>query len=62
MSPHQTREAELKLEAYRAATAASAVGQSYSPLNQSSRGPTVGEIKAEAERLWKWMSTEEKES
>lgn len=55
MSPERT--VELKLQAYHAAITACSAGKSYSAVNMGGdRGPTTGEIKAEAERLWKWMT------
>lgn len=54
-------QAKLKLQAYEAATRACSSSVNYAARAMSGgSGPTVSEIKAEAERLWAWMVEEPK--
>lgn len=63
LTENQRLEAELKLNAYKAAITACSAGKDYSMQSMgigSCTGPTAAEIKTEADRLWGWMSEQPK--
>lgn len=60
MRDEQLCEAQLKLQAYQAAINACSASRSYAMQGMGDRGATVNEIKNEAERLWAWMTGEDK--